>query len=67
MKPVEIRVEGHLDERWSEWLDGFVITHTEDGQTILIGPAGDQSALYGLIAKLRDLSIRLVSVSYQKG
>ncbi len=66
MEQVEIRVEGYLDERWVEWLDGFTITHTSEGQTILAGLVVDQAALYGLIAKLRDLSLRLVSVNYQR-
>ena len=63
MQHVEIRIEGHLDEDWAEWLDGFSITHTEEGETILSGPARDQTALYGLIAKLRDLGVRLIAAS----
>ncbi len=63
MQRVEIRVEGHLDKTWAEWLDGFTLTHTEQGETILSGKAKDQAALYGLIAKLRDLGVKLVSVN----
>lgn len=63
MQRVEIRVEGHLDKTWTEWLDGFTLTHTEQGETILSGKAKDQAALYGLIAKLRDLGVKLVSVN----
>jgi len=64
MSHVEIRVEGHLDTSWAEWLEGFAITHTEENQTILTGVTPDQAALYGLIAKLRDLGVKLVSVHY---
>ncbi len=66
MQQVEIRVEGHLDECWSEWLDGFEIMHCTREETILTGVARDQTALYGLIAKLRDLGVHLVSVNYQE-
>lgn len=59
---VEIRVEGHLDLTWTEWLDGFTLTHTGQGETILLGEVQDQAALYGLIAKLRDLGVKLISI-----
>jgi hypothetical protein len=66
MLQVEIRVEGRLDKRWSEWLDGLSIAHSTGcgagGETILTGPLVDQAALYGLIAKLRDLGLSLVSL-----
>ena len=61
MKQVEIRVKGQIDERWSEWLDGLAITHRE-GETLLAGVILDQSALYGLISKLRDLGLPLAAV-----
>ena len=63
MKQVEIRVEGHLDPTWEEWLDGFTLTHAGQGETILAGKVKDQAGLYGLIAKLRDLGVTLVSVN----
>ena len=63
MQQVEIRVEDHLDPTWAEWLDGFTLTHTEEGETILTGEVKDQAALYGLIAKLRDLGVKLISVN----
>jgi hypothetical protein len=63
MQQVEIRVSGQIDERWSEWLEGLTITHTEEGETLLAGPVLDQSALYGLIARLRDLGLPLLSVN----
>lgn len=66
MQQLEIRVEGHLDECWVDWLDGFSVTHTGGGETILTGRAQDQAALYGLIAKLRDLGVNLISVNYKE-
>lgn len=62
MLQVEIRVKGQIDKRWTEWLDGLAIEHVEPGETVLTGPVVDQAALYGLIAKLRDLGIPLASV-----
>ena len=63
MQQVEIRIEGHLDQTWADWLDGFTLAHTEEGETILTGEVKDQAALYGLIAKLRDLGVKLISVN----
>jgi hypothetical protein len=63
MQQVEIRVKGQIDERWSEWLEGLTITHMGEGETVLTGPVTDQSALYGLIARLRDLGLPLLSVN----
>ena len=63
MQQVEIRVKGQIDERWSEWLEGLTITHTEDGETVLSGSVIDQSALYGVIGRLRDLGLPLLSVN----
>jgi hypothetical protein len=57
-----IRVEGHLDAHWSEWLERMTITHEAGGVTRLEGPLVDQAALYGLLNKLRDLRLPLVSV-----
>jgi len=64
MQQVEIRVEGHLDESWIEWLDGFEISHTPQNETILMGTVKDQAALYGIIAKLRDLGLKLISLKF---
>lgn len=64
MQPVEIRVKGHLDEKWAEWLDGFTLTHVEPEETVLTGMVQDQAALYGLIAKMRDLGVNLITVSF---
>lgn len=57
-----IRVRGHLDPAWSEWLDGLEIAHEPGGDSRLSGTILDQAALYGLLAKLRDLGLTLLSV-----
>ena len=58
----EIRLKGHLDAQWMAWFDGLTITLEEDGNTLLSGPVADQSALHGLLRKVRDLGMPLVSV-----
>lgn len=58
-----IRVVGHLDERWSDWFDGLEITNLENGETILSGEIVDQAALHGVLNKVRDLNLALVAVS----
>ena len=58
----EIRIEGHLDARWTAWFDGLALTHEPDGTTVLHGPVVDQAALHGLLQKVRDLGLPLVSV-----
>ncbi len=63
MRKVEIRVKGQLDKHWSEWFQGFDLSEGEGDETILRGEAQDQAALYGLIAKLRDLGITLIAVN----
>lgn len=63
MLSVEIRVTGRIDQDWSEWFEGFAITHTDE-ETILAGCLPDQSALYGMLAKLRDLGLSLLSVNH---
>lgn len=58
----QIRLEGHLGHQWMDWFDGLAITLTEDGDTLLTGPVVDQAALHGLIKKVRDLGLPLISV-----
>ena len=59
----EIRIKGHLNNRWAEWFEGLTITLEEDGDTLLTGPVIDQAALHGLLKKVRDLGLTLVSIS----
>lgn len=59
----EIRIKGHLDDRWADWFGGLNIRLEENGNTLLYGPVVDQSALYGLLKKVRDLGMALVSVN----
>jgi hypothetical protein len=58
----EIRVGGHLGSRWAAWFDGLDLTNAAGGTTVISGPVVDQAALHGLLAKLRDLGVPLVSV-----
>jgi hypothetical protein len=58
----EIRLKGHLDDRWADWFAEMHITHASDGTTILTGPVADQAALHGLLRKVRDLGMPLISV-----
>jgi hypothetical protein len=59
----EIRVEGHLDSRWAAWFDGMTMTKQSDGTTVFEGRVIDQAALYGLLGKLRDVGLTLLSVT----
>ena len=58
----EIRLQGRLEARWSTWFDGMTLTPGDDGTTVLHGPVVDQAALHGLLARLRDLGLPLISV-----
>ena len=60
----EIRVKGHLDTRWAAWFDGLAIAHGSDGTTIFSGLVADQAALHGLLQKIRDLGLPLISVNH---
>jgi hypothetical protein len=59
----QIRVKGHLDARWADWFDGLGLTHESDGTTVLRGDVPDQAALHGMLARLRDLGLPLVSIT----
>lgn len=63
MQAVEIRVEGQIDKSWSDWLGGLVIEHVTAKETLLAGTVPDQTALYGLLTKLRDMGLPLISVT----
>ena len=58
----QIRVKGNLDGKWSDWFDDFTVTPQANGETLMTGPVADQSALHGLLAKIRDLGLPLLSV-----
>ena len=62
MTVYEIRVKGHLDQRWSTWFDGMTVTHEVTGDTALSGPVVDQAALHRLLIKVHTLNLTLVSV-----
>ena len=59
----EIRLKGHLDSRWTAWFDEMSFLHESDGTTVIRGPVIDQAALHGLLQKLRDLNLPLISVT----
>jgi hypothetical protein len=59
----QIRIEGHLGPQWTEWFGGMTITPEDDGDTLLTGPVEDQAALHGLLRKVRDLGIPLISAT----
>ena len=60
----EIRLQGHLDRRWRAWFDGFTLRRERDGTTVIRGQVVDQSALHGLLDKVRDIGLPLVSVTH---
>ena len=59
----QIRIKGHLDEQWADWFGGLTITLEEDGDTLLTGQVLDQAALFGLLRKVSDLGMPLLSVN----
>jgi hypothetical protein len=58
----QIRIKGHLGPQWTEWFEGMAVTREENGDTLLTGPVVDQAALHGLLKKVRDLGLPLLSV-----
>jgi hypothetical protein len=59
----QIRLKGHLGDEWTDWFEGLAITLEDSGDTLLTGPVIDQAALYGLLRKVRDLGMPLLSVN----
>ena len=59
----EIKIKGHLNDSWADWFDGMAFTHESDGSTTLTGKIIDQAALHGMLKKIRDLGIPLLSVN----
>ena len=66
MQKVEIHFKGQINEQWSEWFGGLTISHSDLDETVLSGLVVDQAALYGIISRLRDLSLELSSVSSEE-
>ncbi len=62
----QIKVNGKLDSKWKDWFDGFVIVPQPGEETLLSGTVADQAALYGLLAKIRDLGLPLISVKWME-
>jgi len=63
----QLRVDGHIDDHWATWFDNLTLTHESDGTTTLRGSVPDQAALHGLLAKVRDLGVPLISVDVIHG
>jgi hypothetical protein len=62
MQNIEIRIKGRIDEHWSSWFADLEIRYTQQGETVLSGPVADQATLYGVLNRLRDLGLPLLSV-----
>ena len=62
-KNYEIKVQGHLDTQWAEWLYGLTITHEHDGTTTLYGPLPDQMVLHSVLDRMRDMNLQLISIN----
>jgi hypothetical protein len=63
MPAYRIRLKEQLDQRWSDWLGGMKVIHETNGETVLVGEVIDQAALHGLLSKIRDLQLTLISVA----
>jgi hypothetical protein len=66
MHTYEIRVQGQLDQHWSEWFNDLAISYDADGNTVLRGPLVDEAALHGVLSKVRDLALLLLAVSREQ-
>ena len=66
MQKIEIHFKGQINEKWSEWFGGLTISHSDPDETVLTGVVADQSALYGIISRLRDLGLQLASLSSEE-
>ncbi len=66
MRKIEIHIKGRINQQWSDWFGGLSIRHSSSDETILEGCLQDQAALYGVISRLRDLGLELVSVDSRK-
>lgn len=66
MQQVMIRIQGCLDPQWAEWFEGFELDSTKPDETLITGNVVDQAALYGLIGKLRDLGVQLLSINFEE-
>jgi hypothetical protein len=66
MQKVEIHIKGQIEDKWSEWFGGLSICHPAPEETVLAGMVADQAALYGILARLRDLGLELTSVRSRK-
>ena len=62
----QIRIKGHLGPKWADWFEGMTITLEDNGETLLTGPVEDQAALHGLLRKVRDLGMPLISAIHVK-
>ncbi len=63
MQQVEIRIKGHIDRDWSDWVDSLTVAHTPWGETVISGAVVDQAVLYGLISRFSNLGLELISVT----
>ena len=67
MPQIKIRVKGQIDQLWSDWFGGLTITHVESGETVLEGSVRDQAELRGILSRLADLALELISVTTLPG